>query len=70
MCERYDVTRALRDNTQTKGIPIMAVTCLTKDEEVEKIRACGVDDYLAKPFKSEDLLAKVKALLGEKVEDA
>lgn len=61
----FEVCKALRNNDLTRTTPIMAVTCLTKEEEIEKIFESGADDYLAKPFKSEQLLDKVKNLIGE-----
>lgn len=59
----FEVCRALRNNDMTRFIPIMAVTCLTKDSDIERIFACGADEYLAKPFKVDQLLEKVKELL-------
>ena len=61
----FDVCRALRNNEQTRSIPIMAVTCLTKEEEIERIFACGADEYLAKPFKVDKLLEKVNDLISK-----
>ena len=59
----FEVCKALRANEQTKDIPIMAVTCLTKEEDIERIFEVGADEYLAKPFKVDDLLEKVRELL-------
>jgi len=61
----FDVCRALRQNDQTRSIPIMAVTCLTKEDDIERIFECGADDYLPKPFKEEQLQEKVKELVGK-----
>lgn len=61
----FDVCKALRNNEQTRSIPIMAVTCLTKEEDIERIFACGADEYLAKPFKVDKLLEKVHDLIGK-----
>ncbi|HNR31577.1 MAG TPA: response regulator, partial [Candidatus Hydrogenedentes bacterium] len=60
----FEVCKALRDNDMTRSIPIMAVTCLTKERDIERIFACGADEYLAKPFKVDQLLDKVKELIG------
>ena len=61
----FDICRALRENEVTSTIPIMAVTCLTKEQDIEKIFECGADEYLAKPFKVDDLLEKVRELIGK-----
>lgn len=60
----FEVCTALRANDLTRGIPIMAVTCLSKESEIERIFECGADDYLAKPFKVDSLLEKVQDLLS------
>ncbi|MBP8129364.1 MAG: response regulator [Candidatus Hydrogenedentes bacterium] len=60
----FEVCKALRDNEMTRSIPIMAVTCLTKERDIERIFSCGADEYLAKPFKIEQLIEKVRELIG------
>ena len=62
----FEVCRALRTNETTRHIPIMAVTCLDKENDIERIFACGADDYLAKPFKVDQFLGKVRELLNKK----
>ena len=60
----FEVCKALRDNELTRSIPIMAVTCLTKESDIERIFACGADEYLAKPFRVDQMLEKVRELIG------
>ena len=60
----FEVCKALRANEMTRSIPIMAVTCLSKERDIERIFACGADEYLAKPFKVDQLLEKVRELIG------
>ena len=61
----FDVCKALRENELTRSIPIMAVTCLTKEQDIQRIFECGADEYLAKPFKVDQLLDKVRELIGK-----
>jgi excisionase family DNA binding protein len=61
----FEVCKALRDNDLTRSIPIMAVTCLSKERDIERIFECGADEYLPKPFKVEQLLEKVRELAGK-----
>ncbi len=61
----FDVCKALRENELTRSIPIMAVTCLSKEDDIERIFECGADEYLAKPFKVEQLQEKVQELIGK-----
>jgi len=60
----FEVCVALRENELTRSTPIMAVTCLTKEQDIERIFDCGADEYLAKPFKIDQLLEKVRDLVG------
>ncbi|HRI88608.1 MAG TPA: response regulator, partial [Candidatus Hydrogenedentes bacterium] len=60
----FEVCKALRENELTRGTPIMAVTCLSKEQDIERIFSCGADEYLPKPFKVDQMLDKVRELLG------
>ena len=52
-----------------KEIPIIFLTAKTLKEDVLKGYAVGADDYLNKPFDSEVLLHKIKAILQRKESD-
>jgi DNA-binding response OmpR family regulator len=52
-----------------KEVPIIFLTAKTLKEDVLKGYAVGADDYLNKPFDSEVLLHKIKAILQRKETD-
>ncbi len=55
--------RAMRAESGSKDIPVVMLTVKqTTDEELEALHF-GVDDFLVKPFKSAELLARVRAVL-------
>jgi putative two-component system response regulator len=58
-----DVTRQLKNNDETKNIPIMVVS--GHDQSQDRVRAveAGADDFLSKPVEQIVLKAKVKSLL-------
>jgi DNA-binding response OmpR family regulator len=58
-----EVCRLLRANDATAAIPIIMLTA--RAEEAERIVGLeiGADDYLAKPFSPNELVARVRALL-------
>lgn len=60
----FEVCRKIRENPDTRDIPVCALTSLTADESRRAVMESGVSDFLGKPFRSEDLLNKVRHLLG------
>jgi DNA-binding response OmpR family regulator len=63
-----DVLRALRK--KGKQIPILIETA--RDDATHRVEALnqGADDYIVKPFSPEELLARVRAILGRPRETA
>jgi two-component system phosphate regulon response regulator PhoB len=55
--------RRLRDDPARSHVPVIMLTA--RDEEQDKVLAFeyGADDYVTKPFKTRELLARVQALL-------
>jgi len=56
----YEVCRKIKENTDTKDIPIIFITAKTDENSIEKAYDIGGIDYVTKPFKPKELLAKVK----------
>jgi phosphate regulon transcriptional regulator PhoB len=58
-----ELCRMLRNDPQTKNIPIIMLTA--KGEEIDRILGLetGADDYMAKPFSPRELVARVHAVL-------
>jgi two-component system, OmpR family, response regulator MprA len=58
-----EVTRRLRQNPTTRDVPILMLTA--KGESHDKVIGLnvGADDYLAKPFNFDELVARIRALL-------
>jgi DNA-binding response OmpR family regulator len=58
-----EICRVARANEATAGIPIIMLTA--RAEEAERIAGLevGADDYIAKPFSPDELVARVRALL-------
>ncbi len=53
----------LRRNEKTASIPIIMLTAKTEEENMLESLDSGADDYLSKPFSTEELKARIRALL-------
>jgi len=62
----YEVAKRLKDNEETKTIPIVMVTVLGKLEDRVKALELGADDFLSKPVERTELRARVQSLLKVK----
>ncbi len=58
-----EVCRRLRANEATSAIPIIMLTARAEESERIVGLELGADDYLAKPFSPNELVARVRALL-------
>ena len=59
----YEVCNILQKNEKTKNIPIIFVTAKTDEESIVKGYSIGARDYVTKPYKKLELLAKIKTHL-------
>lgn len=50
-----EVVQRLRQNPQTRNIPVIAVTALARTEDRESLLLEGCDDYISKPYMLNDL---------------
>ncbi|MFJ4193496.1 response regulator [Pseudomonas sp. NPDC089534] len=53
----YEASRQIRHSGRWPDLPIVALTANAMSEERERCRAAGMSDYLAKPFRREELAA-------------
>lgn len=58
-----EVCRQLRRRPNTRDLPIIMVTARTEDQDAVRALDTGADDYIAKPFVMDALLARIRALL-------
>lgn len=54
-----EATAYIKSHPETKNIPIIMVTSIRQKEEVVKALKSGVNDFLIKPFKDDQLIEKI-----------
>ena len=58
-----ELARQWRKQARTKGVPIILLTA--RSDEGDKVQGldAGADDYITKPFSTQELLARIRAVL-------
>ena len=61
----FQATRKLSQDPRTSSIPVIIIT--TKDQETDKIWGMrqGAVEYLVKPIRENDLVAKINAVMAD-----
>ncbi len=59
----FEVVKQIKANAKTRTIPVIMVTALADMDERVKGLDSGADDYITKPFKTFELLARVRSML-------
>jgi diguanylate cyclase (GGDEF)-like protein len=62
----YETCRRLKSDAQTADIPVVFITAKTDEDSIEQAYEVGGLDYVTKPFKPRELLARVKTQLKVK----
>lgn len=59
----FETLRMLRENENTKSIPVIMVTARTDDQSMMKALKLHDDGYITKPVKLEELEEKIEQIL-------
>lgn len=62
----YGVLKTLQQNISTAIIPLIFLSNKSNKKQIRYVMELGADDYLEKPFTSEELLGAVKAQIRKK----
>jgi DNA-binding response OmpR family regulator len=61
----HEVLAAIRADDELRELKVVLLSARVQEVDVERGMEAGADAYLAKPFRAEELLEQVKALLEE-----
>ena len=61
----HEVCKTLKADPELKSLPIIMLTAKAQRQDQDLAQQQGADAFLTKPFQLSELLAKVKALLGQ-----
>jgi PAS domain S-box-containing protein len=56
----YAVLRHIRARPQLAEVPVLVLTGLDSDDEIQRVFASGADDYVHKPFRPAELIARIR----------
>jgi two-component system cell cycle response regulator len=60
----FEVARILKDDSRTHSIPIIMVTALDDPENEHAGREAGAEEYLSKPVRPQELIARANSLIA------
>lgn len=64
------LARRWRSDARTKELPIIMLTARSEERDLVAGLDAGADDYLTKPFKPSELMARIRAVLRRKLPEA
>ena len=62
--DRWEPVQRLKENPQTRDIPIIGMSAYALDSEREKAIATGCDEFDAKPIEFESLVATIRRVVA------
>lgn len=62
----HDMLEHLRKTEEGKDVSIIMLTARSQSQDIARANACGIEDYIVKPFDLSELLEKIEAILENK----
>ncbi|MEM6451003.1 MAG: response regulator [Cyanobacteria bacterium P01_D01_bin.105] len=60
----FETCRQIKENPETADIPVIFITALSDTDSIVKAFSLGAADYISKPFREPELIARVKTHLN------
>ena len=62
----HEMLERLRKTEDGKDIAVIMLTARSQNQDIARATACGIDDYIIKPFDLSELLEKIEGILENK----
>jgi DNA-binding response OmpR family regulator len=62
----FEVCKRLKENDETKDIPVIILTALAEEKDLSKGLEEGANCFITKPFSAVDLLREIKTAMQDK----
>ena len=62
----YELTKRVRAEESLRSVPVILLTARSQETDVGRGFEVGADDYLKKRFNPDELVARVRAVLGRR----
>lgn len=59
----YDIITIIKNDDRLKHIPVIVISVRNQTDDIIKCIKMGANDYIVKPFKTEDLIYKINKVL-------
>jgi two-component system, OmpR family, alkaline phosphatase synthesis response regulator PhoP len=62
----HEMLEHLRTTEEGKDVPVIMLTARSQNNDIARATACGIEDYIVKPFDLSELLEKIEGILENK----
>lgn len=62
----HEALENLRQHDWGKNISVIMLTARSQVQDISRAKACGIEDYIIKPFDLSELLEKIESILEHK----
>ncbi len=59
----HEMLEALRKRPTGKNVSVIMLTARSQTQDIARANACGIDDYIVKPFDLSELLEKIESVV-------
>ena len=66
LMDGLEMLEALRRNSECDEISVIMLTARSQTQDIARAKACGIEDYIVKPFDLSELLEKIESVVEQR----